>query len=129
MQSPSIDPVSVAIAVVGTLAGPEIAAYAGPYSVIVFAWLGGVLIGFYRRDVTSRISAAAFVAVTFCMTIGFTTAFAHILAQWISFTVKVEATTLLFPVAFLIPAIGESWLRIGKWAASVVASRFSKGAP
>ncbi len=111
---PNLDLVSIAAAIAGAALGPQLAPYIGAYSVILLAWVGGVIVGLYRRDQDSRMGAAAFITVTFVMTIGLTAFIASVLAQRIS----AESTTLLFPIGFLIPAVGDSWIEIGKWVAT-----------
>jgi len=109
--SPDLDPVSIAAAIAGSFIGPQLAPYIGAYSVILVAWIGGVIIGLYRRDPASRMSAAAFIAVTFVMTIGLTAFIASSLATKFS----AESTTFLFPVALIIPAVGDSWIGVAQW--------------
>jgi hypothetical protein len=120
--TPDLDPVSIAAAIVGSVIGPQLAPYIGAYSVILLAWVGGVIVGLYRRDPTSRMSAAGFIAVTFVMTLGLTAVIASTLAARIS----AESTTLLFPVAFMIPAVGDSWADIVRWVAGRLRAKWEK---
>lgn len=120
--TPDLDPVSIAAAIAGALLGPQLAPYIGAYSVVLLAWVGGVIVGLYRRDPASRMSAAAFIAVTFVMTLGLTTFIASLLASKLS----AESTTFLFPVAFMIPAVGDSWADIVRWAASRIRAKWEK---
>jgi len=120
--TPDLDPVSIAAAIAGALLGPQLAPYIGAYSVVLLAWVGGVIVGLYRRDPTSRMSAAGFIAVTFVMTLGLTAFIASVLAARIS----AESTTLLFPVAFAIPAVGDSWIDIARWVAQRVRAKWEK---
>lgn len=119
MANPSLDPVSVAAAVVGAVIGKELAPIVGAYTVILFAWIGGVLVGLYRRDPASRFGTAAFVVITFVLTVGGSVFAAEMLARHLG----VDSSAPLFFAAFLIPAIGESWVDIGRW---VIRNRLSK---
>jgi hypothetical protein len=125
--TPPLDPVAIAVTVAGLLIGEKLAPLAGAYAVIVLAWLGGVIVGLYRREKTARMSTANFVAVTLILTLGLTS---FVSAQ-MSVHFNIEITTLLFPVAFLIPAVGDSWIDIGRWAfnlaADIIRSRTSRG--
>jgi len=123
MTTPNLDLVSIAAALAGAMLGPQMAPYVGAYTVILFAWVGGVLVGVYRRDPNSRMKTAVFVAVTFVLTIGSTAAAASMLAAKVS----AESTTLLFPIAFMIPAVGDDWIAVGKWLFSHLRARFTKG--
>lgn len=123
MTTPQLDPVSLVVAIAGSLLGPVLAPYVGAYTVILFGWAGGLLIGLYRRDPASRLSTARFTAVTLILTIGATT----VAADFLSSKVSVGASLLLFPIAFLIPAIGHSWLDIGAWAVRRVATMLGGG--
>ena len=120
---PSLDPVSVAAAVIAAIVGPKLAPVVGAYTVILFAWMGGVLVGLYRRDPASRMSTAMFVCVTFVLTVG-GAAFA---ADQLSKQLAIDSTSLLFPASFLIPAIGHSWFDLAKWAWGLFSARFPKG--
>jgi hypothetical protein len=123
MTTPTnLDPVSIAGAIAGAFIGPQLAPYIGAYSVIVLAWIGGVIIGLYRRDPTSRMSAAGFVTVTFVVTLCLTATAATILSRHL----PADSTTLLAPVAIMIPAIGDSWIDIVKWGVNRLRARWEK---
>ena len=123
MANPSLDLVSVAAAVATALIGQELAPIVGAYTVIMLAWAAGVLIGLYRRDPASRLSTAAFVVVTFVMTIGGSVFAADLLEKHLG----LAGSFPLFLAAFCIPAIGESWFDIGRWAIEQARSRLTKG--
>lgn len=123
--TPNLDPVSIAAAIAGSFLGPQLAPYIGAYSVVLLAWVGGVIVGLYRRDPASRMNAAAFIAVTFVMTVGLTSFIASLLASKIS----AESTTFLFPVAFMIPAVGDSWAHVVRWAVDRVRTKWEKEKP
>jgi hypothetical protein len=111
-QQPPLDLFSLIVALIGSAIGQQLAPYAGAYLVILFAWFGGLQVGLYRRDPKSRMSTASFVTVTLIMTLGATT----VAATWLAPKVSADSTALLFPVAFMIPAVGDSWVAIVKWA-------------
>ncbi len=124
MSNPtSLDPVSVAAAVIGALIGQELAPVVGAYTVIMFAWLGGVLVGLYRRDPASRLSTAAFVVITFVLTVGGSVFAAELLTKHLG----LAGSFPLFLAAFFIPAVGESWIDIAKWAIEQARVRLTKG--
>jgi hypothetical protein len=120
--TPDLDPVSIAAAIAGSLLGPQLAPYIGAYFVVLLAWVGGVIVGSYRRDPRSRMGLAAFVAVTFVMALGLTASIASLLAS----KMGVGSTVPLFLVAFAIPAVGDSWIDIAKWAAGRLRSKWEK---
>lgn len=123
MANPSLDPVSVASAVIAGLIGQELAPIVGAYTVILFAWLGGVLVGLYRRDPASRMSTAAFVVITFVLTVGGSAFIADQLTERLG----IAGSSPLFMAAFFIPAIGESWVDIVKWGIDQARARLTKG--
>lgn len=112
MSNPNLDPVSVMVLLTASLVGERYAGIAGPYSVILFAWFGGVLTGLYRRAPTSRARLGLFVVITFVLTFGLTVPAADLVAQY----APAGTSALLFPVAFLIPAVGEDWIPLVRWA-------------
>jgi hypothetical protein len=112
MSNPNLDPVSVSVLLATALVGERYAAIAGPYTVILFAWFGGVLMGLYRREPSSRGKLALFVVITFVLTFGLTVPAADLIARY----APAGMTALLFPVAFLIPAVGEDWIPLVRWA-------------
>ena len=114
----------MAVALAGLVFGPQLAHVIGAYALIVLAWLGGALIGLWRRDPSDRLGVARFVIVSLVLTLGATVP----VARWIDGQFNgVDAANLLFPVAFLIPAIGTDWVRIGRWVADLVGRRWSRG--
>ena len=123
---PPLDPVAIAVTLAGLMIGEKLAPLAGAYAVVAIAWLGGLLVGLYRREGTARMSTAAFTAVTLILTLGLTS----VISVQFSMRFGIDATSLLFPVAFIIPAIGDSWVDIGKWGVrvtgAVIRGRLSK---
>jgi hypothetical protein len=125
---PELTPVAVAVAALTVLLGPQLAAVIGAYAVILLGWLGGVMVGVYRMPPAGRGQLFAFVVVSLVAVIGVTVPLAEAGAQalramvpWMSAT---EAKGLLFPVAFLLPAVGHSWADVGGWAWDAIRSRF-----
>lgn len=116
-QVPGI--VSVAVLVASAVVGAELAQAVGAYGVILFAWFFGVIVGVYRSPPAPRWQLAGFVVVTLGVTLGITTAAAQLLAEavraWMPWAAGVSATDLLFPVAFLLPAIGHGWKDVARW--------------
>lgn len=117
---PDLSLLGLAVALATALVGPQLALYVGTYGVIALAWLGGVFIGLYRvRGPVSRGFMAGFAAVSFLVTLGLTVPLAEVAADWIVKAAPWASSTgakgLLFPVAVLIPAIGTSWIDIGRW--------------
>ena len=112
-QPPSLDLVSVITALMGALIGQQLAPYASAYLVIMLAWFGGVQVGIYRRDVSrSRMSTLSFVCTTLVLALGIT----GVVSAALGARLGIENTWLLFPVAFAIPAVGDSWIEIAAWA-------------
>lgn len=116
---PSIEDILVGLAVwlTGAVVGPQL----GAMLLIMFGWFGGVLIGVWRiryeaEDEHRRIKTAWFVLVSFIVTVGGAGVAANTLAPHL----KSQPFELLFFVALAIPAIGPSWLRIGRWAATIL---------
>ncbi|MGL4649850.1 MAG: hypothetical protein ACRC1H_10615, partial [Caldilineaceae bacterium] len=103
----------MAVLVASALVGAEVAHAVGSYGVILFAWFFGVIVGVYRAMPTTRWRLAGFVMVSLGVTIGVTSAAAGVLNEalhaWVPWTNNVRTTDLLFPVAFLLPAVGHSW--------------------
>lgn len=122
MQPPDLDPLTIAITIAAALVGPKLAPYVGAYTLILFGWFGGVLVGVYRRDSASRMGTAIFVTVSFVLTVGVTVP----AAQWLSPMAGAASTALLFPVSFLIPAVGDTWNKIAAWAWNQLTQRLSR---
>jgi hypothetical protein len=124
MSQPSLDPVSFAIAIAGTLVGTQMAPFVGAYTVIIFAWLGGVFAYLLRKETMPRGKTAKFVLVTCIVTLGTT----WVAATYLSAKVSIESTYLLFPIAFLIPAVGEDWIGLVRWGFNLWKGRAERAA-
>jgi hypothetical protein len=101
---PELTPVAVAVAALSILLGPQLAAVVGAYSVILLGWVGGVMVGVYRMPLAEAGAQAL-----------------RAMVPWMSAT---EAKGLLFPVAFLLPAVGHSWADVGQWVWGLIRRRF-----
>ena len=119
---PNLDIASVAAVVVSYFIGSELAPYVSAYVVILFAWFLGVIIGRYRIPQDRSINTTTFMLVTLGVTLG-ATAF---IADQLSRHFNIEVTSLLFPVAVAIPAVGHSWLDLAAWVVERWKSSFSK---
>jgi len=131
-QVPSI--VSVAVLVATAALGPELAVAVGGYGVILLGWFGGVMWGVWRMPPVPRGQLVAFVLVSLVGTIGVTVSATEILTQLLRATVpwasSVQPAGLLFPVAFVLPAIGHNWIDVARWVwglRSRVAARRNDG--
>jgi hypothetical protein len=120
-QVPGI--VSVAVLLVTAMLGPEFALAVGAYGVIMLGWFGGVLIGLWRMPPAPRGHMASFVAVSLVATLGVTVSATELLAGAVRATFPwastVEAHGMLFPVAFILPAIGHNWIDVARWVWSL----------
>lgn len=121
MASPSLDPVSVAIAIATALFGAALGPALGAYAVIFVAGFAGALVGLRRREPTSRFGAASFMLVVMLLSVGMTVAASQLIAPHLNSA----GEWLFFPVSFVIAAIGEDWLRIGAWAVGLI-GRFAQ---
>lgn len=109
--TPQIDPVSVAVALIGTLIGAELAKYVGPYLVIGAAGLTGSGLALMRRPPGSRVSALAFVSWLTVLSILLTVP----VAEWLASVLAVESRWMLAPVAGAVAGVGHDWPRVGEW--------------
>lgn len=117
-----LNPVSVLVLVLTAWLGNEFAAVAGAYTIILFGWFGGCIVGTLRMP-AGRIRLAAFVVASFVITMGLTVPLSELLAANAPNVLGVSSKALLFPVAALLPAIGHSWIDIGGWAAGLLRRR------
>jgi hypothetical protein len=116
-QVPSI--VSVAVLVATAALGPELAVAVGGYGVILLGWFGGVMWGVWRMPPVPRGQLVAFVLVSLVGTIGVTVSatemLTHLLRATVPWASSVQPAGLLFPVAFVLPAIGHNWIDVARW--------------
>lgn len=120
-QVPSI--VSVAVLLTTAALGPDFAVAVGAYGVILLGWFGGVMVGVWRMPPVPRAQLVAFVLVSLVATLGVTVSatelLTHLLRASVPWAGSVESAGLLFPVAFLLPAIGHSWADVARWVWSL----------
>lgn len=113
MQPPTeMDLISVIAAVLVVLIGPQFAPVLSAYAVIVMGWFVGLLIGLFRREPGSRVSTLMFVVVSLIITLGVSVPAASAASEYLG---GIEFKSLLMPVAFAIPAIGEDWGKFFVW--------------
>lgn len=116
-QVPSI--VSVAVLVTTAALGPEFAMAVGAYGVILLGWFGGVLVGVWRMPPVSRAQLVAFVLVSLVATLGITVSATEILAHALRTAAPwagaIQPSSLLFLVAFALPAVGYDWVDVARW--------------
>lgn len=123
---PDLNPVSVMVLVLTVWLGPQFAAVASAYTIILFGWFGGAFVGALRLPQGGRFKLAAFVVVSFVVTMGITVSVAELVAAHAPDMLGVSVKALLFPVAAIIPAIGHSWIDIGHWCAGLLRRRVER---
>jgi hypothetical protein len=120
-QVPGI--VSVAVLLATAALGPEFALAVGGYGVILLGWFGGVMWGVWRMPPVPRVQLVAFVLVSLVATLGVTVSATELLTKLLRATFPwaggVQPAGLLFPVAFLLPAIGHGWVDVARWVWSL----------
>ncbi len=116
-QVPSI--VSVAVLLTTAARGADFAVAVGAYGVILLGWFGGVMVGVWRMPPVPRAQLITFVLVSLVATLGVTVSatelLTHLLRASVPWAGGVRPAGLLFPVAFLLPAIGHNWVDVARW--------------
>jgi hypothetical protein len=107
-----IDPVSVAVALMGTAIGAELARYVGPYLVIAAAGFACSGFAVMRRESVSRLRSLGFMCWMTAISLLATVSLAELL---VSLLPGVQVRWMLVPVAGGIAAIGHDWPRVGQW--------------
>lgn len=115
---PTLD--AVAIAVFAWAFGSYLGPILGTLFLICFGWLLGVIVGLWRLPDDTRIRPLWFVVVTFGATVGG----ASVAATWIAQRLHTSPMEWLFFAAIAIPAIGEDWLRVARWAWRIAAAKY-----
>lgn len=119
MGEVSIDPVAVAIFVLSSMFGPQLAMYLGPYVVIAAAGLTGAMFALGRRDPDSRVKAFRFVITmvmaSMLVTVSASKALGYVWAP-------LASTYMLGPIAIAIAYIGDDWPDVGRF----IATRFKR---
>lgn len=124
---PTLD--AAALAVFAWAFGAYLGPILGTLFLITFGWFLGVIVGLWRLPDGTRIRPLWFVVVTFGATVGS----ASVAATWIAQRFHTSPMEWLFFVAIAIPAIGEDWVRVARWAWGLlqraVESRLHGGPP
>jgi len=116
MQSPppQLDPVAAATAIFAIVFSPTIAAYVGPYAVIIIGAALGAAWSLGRRPVTSRYGAIKY----FLLIVGTALLFTVPAAEGLRsvFGARIPDVQLLFaPIALLIGGVGTDWPKLIAW--------------
>lgn len=113
MTPPSLDPVHATTAIVAVFFGPTLAAYVGPYAVIILCASVGSAWSLGRRPVTTRSGAFKY----FLLMSGTALVLTVPLAQWLGGWLGHDDSRWLFsPVALLIGGVGGDWPKLLTWA-------------
>lgn len=123
-----LDAVTVAVVVITSLAGGEVAKYAGPYLVILAAAVVGAVLSLMRRpEAVPRWQALAWVAWLSLLSLLFTGAVAAGIEIVLhKFGWAVPSRYLLVPVSLAIAAVGKDWPQVGVWASGLLKRRAEK---
>lgn len=112
-SSPSLDIVTVSIAIASWALGAELAAIVGPYTVIVLSALGGAAWSAGRRTQHTRFGAVLHILLSVGLALIATVPIAELIARW----TDLQARWTLAPAAVLIAARPD-------WIWQQVRSRF-----
>lgn len=123
MTSTPLDPSSIAVAIIGSVCGAEIANYLGPYSVIAAGGAAGACIALSRSEQTTTLKACIFVALMTSISIMLTVSASELIRYAFP---SIEIKWLLAPVAIIIGGVGHDWPIIGKWIVSRAGLLFEK---
>jgi len=108
----NLDPVNVATALFAVLFGPSLAAYVGPYAVIVIGASVGAAWSLGRRGVTSRFDAFAYFLLMAATALLVTVPLAEWLGGWLGHS---DSRWLFAPVAIVIGGVGSDWPNLIRW--------------
>lgn len=112
-QTPSLDPVAVAVVLLAYVFSRELAAVIAPYAVIIIASFTGAGWALSRRDPTLRGNSFAFFGRLIGTAIFITASLASISHHYFG----VQDPQLLFaPIALIVGGIGDDWPNVGRWA-------------
>lgn len=106
-----IDPVSVAIAIAGSIIGAELATYVGPYVVIAAGGVVGASFALTRRPPDSKPHPVLFVAWLTVVALLLTVPASIVLASVTGWNTR----WMLVPVSALVAGIGHEWPAVGAW--------------
>jgi hypothetical protein len=114
MGMPQIDPTTAATAAATIIWGPELAALAGPYAVIIFGAAVGAAWALGRSVPTSRLCAGLtvlrLIATAVLLAVAVEQGLVHVGA------LAPDAHWALGLIALLIGGIGDDWPSIARWA-------------
>lgn len=113
---PDLDPSAFATLVIATFTGPALAAYIGPYAVIVIAAVAGASWALSEETAPTTRSAVLFLLRCSLTAAVLTAAITAVLERWV--LAGTEARWLFAPIAFLIGWVGNDWPRFLHWAAA-----------
>ena len=120
--SPPIDIVTVVIALASAAFGPELAAYVGPYAVILLGALLGAAWSASRKEPGTRVSTLGHIALMVGWALMVTVPTALLAGKAFGW----ESKWLLGPVAVVIAGIGHDWPAVGKWALGLARSAIER---
>lgn len=127
---PQLDAVTVAVVLIGAIAGGEVARYAGPYLVIAAGGVVGSVAAVMRHpEHLDRWRALGMVALLTGLSLLLTGAVAYgvevALAKvgW-----ALPTRYLLVPISIAIAAVGQDWPGVLRWAASLIRRRAERRA-
>lgn len=112
MTPPQLDPVSVAIALAGVIFGPALAAFIGPYAVIIISATVGAAWALGRRDPAARLGAAWYFLRLNATAVVVTVGLATLAGRWLGIA---DHSWLLAPIALIVGGVGDDWPTLGKW--------------
>lgn len=115
-QPPSLDVVTMAIALAAAMFGPELATFVGPYAVI---FLGAVLGGAWsasRRPPATRVETVGYLALIVLLAVLVTVPLADFAATYLG----LQSRVLFAPVAAVISGVGPDWPGVFAWAWGIV---------
>ena len=109
----TLDPVSVAVALIAVGLSPQIAALIGPYAVIILAATTGAAWSLGKRDPATRSSAVWYFlklnATAVLLVVGLATL---VTQMWPAFT---GVHWMLAPISLLVGGVGDDWPDVGRW--------------
>lgn len=108
-----LDPIAVAVFIIGSFFGPELAQVVGPYAVIFLGSTTGAAWALGRQQPLEgwRSLVWYFTRINFTSLL-FTVPLALIAIRFFGLE---EANWLLVPISLLIGGIGDDWPRVGRW--------------
>lgn len=112
-EPPDISIIALAGVLASYMFGPEVAAYLGPYLVILLASTVGASFALARREVATRTGAIWFFLRTNGVAVLLTVALATTVSGYAE---DLTDRALIAPIAFILGFIGDDWPVILRWA-------------